>query len=207
MAPARVSRLMGKSAARTTFCAAPSAGRARISEGTIRCDVYNLRRAAIGAEVEGVGVAQGIQLFAGRGAAHAALAVEQQNLTLVLHAARKTGFNPVQGKIDGAGKMALVELGRGSDIDNQGAAFQVRLRVLERNLAPAGEQKQDHQDGQGNENGCPVHSSQGTLAGPARTGRLVWCARSLCQSHEKAKADSSLTTPKLNNVGGPVRSE
>ena len=130
MAPVRVSRLMGKSAARTTFCAAPSAGRARISEGTIRCDVYNLRRAAIGAEVEGVGVAQGIQLFAGRGAAHAALAVEQQNLTLVLHAAWETGFNPVQGEIDGAGKMALVELGRGSDIDNQGAAFQVRCASL-----------------------------------------------------------------------------
>jgi hypothetical protein len=36
---------------------------------------------------------------------------------------------------------------------------------------------------------------------------LVGCPKSSNKYYERAKADSSLTTPKLKNVWGPVRSE
>ena len=120
--------------------------------------VHELGRAAVGAEVEGVGVAEVLQLLAGYAAARAALAVEEQYLVLVFDAAWQRGFNLRQGKVDRAGEMAGGELAGAADVDDEGAALKVRLRACCRDLANAFEDgKDENDDGQGDQSYSQIH--------------------------------------------------
>lgn len=91
--------------------------------------------ACIGAEVEGVLIAKGSELFQGDGAAPAVMAVEKDWLALVCHAARERGFDLINGEVDGLGQVALVEFSGGSDIDNESALAQAFMCIISWNLA------------------------------------------------------------------------